>query len=304
MINEKLYAIIDGAVEEDLMSMLAELDPPVACLYAPPVQPDLVNIAPYVVLVDDAVKEWLDTRETPWGIYISTDVDLKSVRKHLRKYLYVLLPDSDKPVFFRFYDPRNTWDFIAVLSDWELHSFMGPITKITTKMDGEEKERDFAEQRAPFPMDSASTASIFAISQDQYEQIQNKKRTDYISELAEQMEDWHEYFQEEKTSNDVELSKVYTLHYHEVEAQEPTEQLSKGKPDFRIFAKDLVNYLAQHDIADDRSIRGLAQLFVEKEFTTLSELPAHYPEQLERTDQPGHFKAETLLLSELGQIPS
>jgi uncharacterized protein DUF4123 len=96
--NEKLYAIIDGASEEELMPMLAELDPPAVCLYAPPVQPNLVDIAPYVVLVTEEVQEWLNTRETPWGIYITTDADLKSIRSHLRKYLYVLLPDSDKPV--------------------------------------------------------------------------------------------------------------------------------------------------------------------------------------------------------------
>ncbi|WP_430735408.1 DUF4123 domain-containing protein [Halodesulfovibrio aestuarii] len=304
MTNEKLYAIIDGAVEDGLMPMLAELDPPAACLYAPPVQPDLVDIAPYVVLVDDDVKEWLDAREKPWGIYISTDADLKNIRSHLRKYLYVLLPDSEKPVFFRFYDPRNIWDFIAVLSDWELHSFMGPVTKIATNLDGEEKERDFTERRAQFPMDSISTVSMLAISQDQYEQIQNKKRTDYVNDLAEQMEDWHEYFQEEKANGEEELPKVYTLHYHEVEAQKATEQPEKSKPDFQIFAKDLVAYLAKNDIEDDRSIRSLAQLVIEKEFTALSEFPAHYSEQLERTDQPGHFKAEALLLSETGQIPS
>lgn len=304
MINEKLYAIIDGAIEDGLMPMLAELDPPAACLYAPPVQPDLVDIAPYVVLVDDDVKEWLDTREKPWGIYISTDADLKNIRSHLRKYLYVLLPGEEKPVFFRFYDPRNIWDFIAVLSDWELHCFMGPVAKIATNLDDEKKERDFAEQRAQFPMDSTSKASMLAISQNQYEQIMNKKRTDYVNDLAEQMEDWHEFFLEEKADTVDELPKVYTLHYHEVEAQEPTAELPKGKPDFHVFAKNFVEYLAKHDIADDRSIRGLAQLFVEKELTDLSELPPHYPEQLERTDQPGHFKAEALLLSETGYVPS
>lgn len=304
MSNAKLYAIIDGASEEGLMPMLAELDPPAACLYAPPVQPDLVEIAPYLVQVTDEVQEWLNTKNTPWGIYITTDEDLKSIRKHLRKYLYVLLPDSDKPVFFRFYDPRNIWDFIAVLSDWELHSFMGPITKIATNWDGEEKERDFAEQRAPFPMDSISTASILAISQDQYDQIQRKKRTDYIEELTELMEEWHEDLVEEKTTTGDELPKVYTLHYHKTEAQEIVKTVEPTETDFQIFAGELVNYLAAHDIADDRSIRGLAQLLVEKELTVLSNLPEHYTEQLERTDQPGHFKAETLLIAELGHIPA
>lgn len=65
MSKEKLYALIDGVSEEELMPMLAELDPPAACLYAPPVQPDFVDIAPRVVLVTQEVQEWLDTKAPP-----------------------------------------------------------------------------------------------------------------------------------------------------------------------------------------------------------------------------------------------
>lgn len=75
MTNEKLYALIDGASEEELMPMLAELDPPAACLYAPPVQPELVDIAPYVVLVTDEVQEWLNTRKTR-GVFISQPMQI------------------------------------------------------------------------------------------------------------------------------------------------------------------------------------------------------------------------------------
>lgn len=301
MSNEKLYAIIDGASEEELMPMLAELDPPAACLYAPPVQPDLVDIAPYVVLVTEEVQEWLNTRETPWGIYITADADLKSIRSHLRKYLYVLLPDSDQPVFFRFYDPRNIWDFIAVLDDWALHSFMGPVIQIASNWDGKEKERDFAEQRAPFPMDSLSRVPILSLSDDQYEQIQNKKQSDYIKQLSLLMEKWDA---EQDVEDGVPSEPpVYTLHYHKVEAVEPEAEKELIPHAWRQVAEELTLYLAAQDIEDDRSIRGLAMLFVKKKILSTNDLPENYIAQLERTDEPGFFKAEELLINEFGYVP-
>lgn len=71
------YAVIDGAVENGLLAMLEEFDPPVSCLYAEPVQPELVVLAPYLVQVTEDVKQWLTTRDSPWGCYFMSDVDLK-----------------------------------------------------------------------------------------------------------------------------------------------------------------------------------------------------------------------------------
>ena len=42
------YAIVDGAVEEGLLDFLNEVNPPHCCLYAEPIQPDLVALAPYL----------------------------------------------------------------------------------------------------------------------------------------------------------------------------------------------------------------------------------------------------------------
>lgn len=40
------YAIVDGAVEEGLLDFLNEVNPPHCCLYAEPIQLDLVALAP------------------------------------------------------------------------------------------------------------------------------------------------------------------------------------------------------------------------------------------------------------------
>ncbi|BET95841.1 DUF4123 domain-containing protein [Xenorhabdus taiwanensis] len=183
MSQEKLYAIIDGAAESDLFFMLERYDPPSACLYGEPLQPELVEIAPYLVQVTEEVKIWLECRRTPWGIFIYSEADMKTVRQHLRKYLQVLLPQQEKPVFFRFYDPRNIWDFLGVLSDWEVHCFLGPITRITTLYLEEECTDNFAKIREPFPDNAKGKYKIFKISEEQYEVIERKQKEKYIQKL-------------------------------------------------------------------------------------------------------------------------
>lgn len=264
MSNEKLYAIIDGASEDGLMPMLAELDPPAACLYAPPVQPDLVDIAPYVVLVDDDVKEWLDAREKPWGIYISTDADLKNIRSHLRKYLYVLLPDSEKPVFFRFYDPRNIWLLTSALTDWELHSFMGPVEKISTNFEGNERVETFAERRAEFPKDAVSNQLPLKLTEEQVEIMNSEYEARIMKEMASIMREEHE--------------KLL-----------PTEEPAI---DFKAFAEQLFDYLKKEKVQDIETVKTVSSSVAAHGFTTFNDLPDIFFELSENDGTPGWSRAE------------
>ncbi|ENU1225939.1 MULTISPECIES: DUF4123 domain-containing protein [Providencia] len=86
---ETCYAIIDAASEPDVFNLLAEHEPPASCLYSEPIQPEIVSLAPYLVEVTEEVQRWLNTRETPWGIYVYTHATMRELRQHLRKYLIV-----------------------------------------------------------------------------------------------------------------------------------------------------------------------------------------------------------------------
>ncbi|MEX6397558.1 DUF4123 domain-containing protein [Providencia hangzhouensis] len=92
-----------------------EHEPPASCLYSEPIQPEIVSLAPYLVEVTEEVQRWLSTRETPWEIYVYTHATMRELRQHLRKYLMVMIPGQEKPVFWRFYDPRNVWDVLEPL---------------------------------------------------------------------------------------------------------------------------------------------------------------------------------------------
>jgi hypothetical protein len=276
MSEEKLYAIIDGAAEPDLFFALEHYDPPSACLYGEPLQPELIKIAPYLVQVTEKVKIWLECRKTPWGIFVHSEADMKTVRQHLRKYLQVLLPQQEKPVFFRFYDPRNIWDFLSVLSDWELHCFLGPISRITTLYLEEERTDNFAKMREPFPDGATSKRKMLVISEIQLEKIQATFTERYIKKLAGFIPEWLE-----KTPN-----FDFIPHIDTVEC-----------------ARQFFDWFGENGITDDRNIRGLLQFFIINHYLTLDDLPKAIYSQLTEYGQPGHMRAERLLIQELGQVP-
>ncbi|MDX7986081.1 DUF4123 domain-containing protein [Xenorhabdus sp. 12] len=275
MSQEKLYAIIDGAAEADLFFMLERYDPPSACLYGEPLQPELVEIAPYLVQVDEKVKIWLECRKTPWGIFVHSSADMKTVRQHLRKYLQVLLPQQEKPVFFRFYDPRNIWDFLGVLSDWEVHCFLGPISRITTLYLEDERTDNFAKIREPFPDSATSKRKMLAITDVQLEKIQAIFTERYIEKLAGFIPEWLE-----KAHFD------FIPHIDTVEC-----------------ARQFFDWFSRNGITDDRNVRGLLQLFITRHYLTIDDLPAALHSQLTEYSQPGHMRAESVLIQELGQVP-
>ncbi|MDX7990714.1 DUF4123 domain-containing protein [Xenorhabdus sp. Reich] len=275
MNQEILYAIIDGAAEPDLFLMLERYDPPSACLYSEPLQPELVEIAPYLVQVDENVKIWLECRKTPWGIFIHSTADMKTLRQHLRKYLQVLLPQQEKPVFFRFYDPRNIWDFLGVLSDWEVHCFLGPITRVTTLCLEKERTDNFVRIREPFPVGATSKRKMLSISPVQLEKIQLIFTERYIEKLANFIPEWLE-----KAPFD------FIPHIDTVEC-----------------ARQFFAWFSQINITDDRNVRGLLQLFITRHYLSINDLPTAIYAQLTEFNQPGHMRAESLLIQELGQVP-
>ncbi|ACX89190.1 conserved hypothetical protein [Pectobacterium parmentieri WPP163] len=263
------WAIVDAAAEPELFSMLEQFDPPHASLYADPVPENIGRLAPHLVRVDDAIIQWLEQRKTPWGILLESRADMKTLRQHLRKYLHVQIPNEEKPVFFRFYDPRNIWPLLSVLSDWEKHSFLGPIEVITTNWQGTSQCESFATLRATFHAGSASRRKIMRISPEQMDELTLIFEQRYIEGLVSKIERW------DGESRSIDLPKI----------------------------GEIFRWLKLQGITDDRSIRGLFSLFHSRDYLTLEDIPADFKNILCAEGKKGVFKAEVLLLRELGCVP-
>lgn len=275
------YAIIDGANEKGLIDFLSEHNPPHCCLYAEPLPQELAAIAPYLVQVTDEVSAWLARKITPWGIYVSTHVTMKALRQHLRKYLQLMIPIEEKPVFFRFYDPGNIWDFCSVLSDWELHCFLGPILSICTHYNGVEREDAFVSQRKKFPDTFNRRFKMLRISQSQFEQLDSISSDKYIAKIT----------------------ILTETQYGLAVSSAPSPGDARQTFSVAAIVQWIYDFCKKNDITDDRSIRGLLHLFMEKEIHEERKIPEEWRVHLTDTRLPGYYRVEVLIKNALGYIP-
>src|SRR5215213_6072724 len=88
-----VYVILDGASVPDLPTRLYEMPLPNVCLYRGELEPDVAEVAPYLVnLVPDATfTDWLLTEGwgKHWGIFAHCLCTLTEMRKHFRSFLTV-----------------------------------------------------------------------------------------------------------------------------------------------------------------------------------------------------------------------
>jgi hypothetical protein len=104
----RLYGIVDTARDPRLYPLVVQ-SPNHDCLFAGEIKEPLDRAAPYLVELTDETplkKVWhSEGWGQAWGILIRSSLELKDLRRHLRKFLMAQLPDGEA-VLFRFYDPR------------------------------------------------------------------------------------------------------------------------------------------------------------------------------------------------------
>lgn len=124
------YAVLDGASIPGLLERLDDEEPEFACLYRGELEPELAEVAPYLVQLepDSAFTEWLLSKGwgKHWGIFAATGADLAATRRHFRTFLMVKSPDRSQ-LYFRFYDPRVFRVYLPTCNAEELAIVFGPI---------------------------------------------------------------------------------------------------------------------------------------------------------------------------------
>jgi hypothetical protein len=125
------YAILDGASIPDLLDKLyADPRPEFVCLYRGELEPDMAEVAPYLVRLkpDEPFAKWVTAEGwgRHWGIFALSKADLKTVRKHFRTFLMVKDPDGKK-LYFRYYDPRVFRVYLPTCNKAETATVFGPV---------------------------------------------------------------------------------------------------------------------------------------------------------------------------------
>src|ERR1044072_2707094 len=95
-----VYAVLDGASVEELLPKLYGLEPEYECVYRGELEPDMAEVAPYLVRLEPETEfaDWLveEGWGQHWGVYAVTDADLRDAHKHFRSFLTVYDP-AGKP---------------------------------------------------------------------------------------------------------------------------------------------------------------------------------------------------------------
>lgn len=102
------FAVIDTA-QDDRLHPLVQQCADRTCLLSGTIAPVLAAAAPWLVAIKDQeplIGIWQrHGAGKNWGILIESDLSLAPLRKHVRQFFQVMLPDGTVAMF-RFYDPR------------------------------------------------------------------------------------------------------------------------------------------------------------------------------------------------------
>ncbi len=127
-----LYAILDAACEPSVPGRLDRAGLEYESLYEggrgdelAPFGPWLVQLPAGAAFLDELVR---DGWGASWTVYLTCDLALPELRKHLRKFLIVKLADG-RQVYFRYYDPRVLRTYLPTCTAAEVAEFVGPVRR-------------------------------------------------------------------------------------------------------------------------------------------------------------------------------
>jgi len=126
-----VFAILDGASAFGLLASLYRYQPDYVCLYRGELQPDMAEVAPYLVRLEPAAEytAWVLEQGwgNHWGIFAVSNADMREMRQHFRRFL-IVHDSSGKPLLFRYYDPRVLRVYLPTCNTQELATVFGPVT--------------------------------------------------------------------------------------------------------------------------------------------------------------------------------
>ena len=185
--NSVTYAVLDACDEPKIPILVEQLKDHAVSLYKGRAEQDCWDIAPYIVVVDSVVLDWV--RENlwgqPWGFFATSTSDLLALRKHFRRFLLVDGP-ADKELYFRFYDPRVLRPFLESSAPSKVKQFFGPIDACYTVNSDQEvfELKPSLETKSPSVVSSNRKLLFDKPEMDAYA---DARRANFVNRLADQI---------------------------------------------------------------------------------------------------------------------
>jgi len=126
-----VYAVLDGAAVPELLDRLyGDERPEFECLFRGSLEPDMAEVAPYLVQLepDADFTRWVlgNGWGNHWGIFAAAPATLGVMRVHFRSLTMVKGPEG-RLTYFRFYDPRVLRRYLPTCTPEEREQVFGPV---------------------------------------------------------------------------------------------------------------------------------------------------------------------------------
>lgn len=158
---DRLYALLDAARDPLVLARLAGAPEQYQSLYEGPQGEAMAAFGPFLValpagspFLEEVIR---DGWGKSWGVFLTCPLDFAAVRKHLRRFLLVNLPNGRR-AYFRFYDPRVLRAFLPTLNAQETTDFFGPIGCYLMEDESAQRVVQFRPERGRARRDLVSVA--------------------------------------------------------------------------------------------------------------------------------------------------
>jgi hypothetical protein len=134
-----ICALLDGASVPGLLERLdAERSLEAECLLRGELEPDMAEVAPYLVRLEPQSEftEWVVGTGwgQHWGTFVVSRQGFRKLHSHLRALTLVYRRDGT-PLYFRYYDPRVLRIFLPTCSPPQLKQMFGPVDAFLAESD-------------------------------------------------------------------------------------------------------------------------------------------------------------------------
>lgn len=125
-----VYAVLDAASIPNLLGVIDEHRQKYERLFMGELEPGMAEVVPYLVQLqpDGPFADWIFEKGwgKHWGIYAVSEANIRTLRLHFRSFLTVYDPDN-RPLYFRYYDPRILRIYLPTCNAGELKTVFGPV---------------------------------------------------------------------------------------------------------------------------------------------------------------------------------
>lgn len=142
--NSSLYAICDGAINQDLVKELISLNLEHKTLFTKEFSDVYDDCSPFLVKLDLKEKETLDLIEKSfsqtWITFLLSDKSLRELALALQSFVIVKDEDEKKNLIIRFYDPRNLEEYLQINEKEDLKIFFEDLSASFQSLDMKTKQ--------------------------------------------------------------------------------------------------------------------------------------------------------------------